>query len=353
MSSTGSSCSPGTLHGGLFKSRAAASFRDSTWKTRWIILSLAVLLTLRAVMLLRAEGRSALPWWLVLVASVIAPQLFMLFLPITTRVPQAPLPLPTLRRCWIEFLVALPVVIAIASTILGLEFAVSIVAPGKSIMPDQIRRMAESPNQMAVYAFMILTCTLAPISEELFFRGFLQNAFRARMPRLFATSVQCLIFGFGHTFGIVHAIGACVIGVILTALYEWRQTLITPAMVHAGLNFLSAIALGWAIWAFSHSPILGVTCGVGPTCVVQGVLPNSAASRAGIQEGDVIITFGTEQIHDFAHLVETVRRYRPDDRIPLAIERDGLPMNLEVVLGRRNEQEFSSGRGYQPPANER
>ena len=68
----------------------AVSFRDSRWKIRWIVFSLAVLLILRAMMFLRTEWRLPLPWWLILIISIIAPQLFMLFLPIITRIPRAP-----------------------------------------------------------------------------------------------------------------------------------------------------------------------------------------------------------------------------------------------------------------------
>jgi hypothetical protein len=143
--------------------------------------------------------------------------------------------------------------------------------------------------------------------------------------------------GLGHTFGIVHAVGACVIGLLFTVLYEWRQTLTTPIMVHADSNFLSAIALIWVMWTTPGTPILGVSGDTGPSCVVQSIVPDSAATNASIQRSDVIITFNTERIRDFPHLVETVGRYRPGDRIPMSIERAGSPKDLEVVLGRRGE----------------
>ena len=134
------------------------------------------------MMFLETEWRLPLPWSLTLITSVIAPQLFMLFLPLITCVPRASLQSPAFNRCWIEFLVALPVVIAIGSTIVVLEYAVSHVASGKSILPERILHMAESSNHIAVYSFMLVTFTLVPFSEEVFFRGFLQNAFRARCP---------------------------------------------------------------------------------------------------------------------------------------------------------------------------
>ena len=318
-------------------SRKAVSLRESHWKIRWIVFSLAVLILLRALTLLRTDWRFPFPWWVILIISVIAPQLFMLILPIMTRVPRAPLQLPTLKRCWIEFLIALPVVIAIATTIVALEYAVSYVASGKSIVPEPISRMAKSSNHVAVYLFMLVTFTLAPVAEEVFFRGFLQNAFRVRMPWLLATIVQSLIFGFGHSFGLVHAVGACFMGMILTLLYEWRHTLVTPIMVHAGVNFLCAIALALAMSTFTGTPILGVSATMEQPCIVTEVALNSAAAAAGIRRGDIVVTFDGQRIRDFPQLVEMVRRYQPGDRISISIERADSKMDLEVVLRRRGE----------------
>jgi len=301
------------------------------------VISLAVLLILRAGMYFRTEWGIPLSWWLILIVLIATQLLIMLLLPIISRIPQAPLQIPTLKHGWIESLIASPFVIAIALAIVTLESAVSHFVPGNSIVPEPISRMAESSNHVAVYLFMLVTFTLAPVAEEVFFRGFLQNAFRVRMPWLLATIVQSLIFGFGHSFGLVHAVGACFMGMILTLLYEWRQTLVTPIMVHAGVNFLCAIALALAMSTFTGTPILGVSATTEQPCIVTEVAPNSAAAAAGIHRGDIVVTFDGQRIRDFPQLVETVRRYQPGDRISISIERAGSKLDLEVVLGRRGE----------------
>jgi len=48
---------------------------------------------------------------------------------------------------------------------------------------------------------------------------------------------------FGHFFGGMHAIVAFVLGVLLTVIYEWGKTLITPIFVHAGINFVASLGV--------------------------------------------------------------------------------------------------------------
>lgn len=279
-----------------------------------------------------------LPTWLRVILYTGAPLLFMLLLPILTRIPRAPLRIPTLKRYLQEALIAISIVMAIVLTTVILEYVVSRLSPGNTIVPQKISRMAETSDHLAFFLFVMVTFTLAPLAEEVFFRGFLQNGFRARMPMWLATIGQSAIFGFGHNFGMVHAVGACVMGLILTVLYEWRRTLVAPIMVHAGSNFVSAaVALTWAMLAFAGTPVLGVFCESGPGCDVQDVVPDTPAVFAGIQPGDKIVAFNTEPIRDFSHLIETVRSYQPGDRIPLSIEREGSMLELEVVLRRRGE----------------
>src|SRR5436305_1745389 len=82
---------------------------------------------------------------------------------------------------------------------------------------------------------------LAPVGEELFFRGFLYNALRRRWPRAVALVVQAAVFGLLHTFGFTHAVFAGVLGLLLGLIYDWRRNLLTPVTVHA-LQNLAAVA---------------------------------------------------------------------------------------------------------------
>jgi membrane-associated protease RseP (regulator of RpoE activity) len=180
--------------------------------------------------------------------------------------------------------------------------------------------------------------TFAPIAEEVFFRGFLQNAFRHRMPLTLAIITQSLIFGVCHFFGAMHAGVAFVLGLLLTLLYEWRQTLIAPMAVHAGINAVAALGVAVMSVAYANSPVLGVSSDPNDSvCVIRQVVPDSAADKAGLQVGDIVVSFNGQAIRDFPQLRETVRLYQPGDTIPVAIDRAGSTMEVSVVLQRRGE----------------
>src|SRR5215213_5708212 len=76
---------------------AAVRFRDSQWKTRWLVLGLAVLILCRSTTLLDRQWLAQLPWWLWAVVFGLIPQAFLLLFPIITRIPRGRFFIPTLR----------------------------------------------------------------------------------------------------------------------------------------------------------------------------------------------------------------------------------------------------------------
>jgi S1-C subfamily serine protease len=158
------------------------------------------------------------------------------------------------------------------------------------------------------------------------------------MPLLAAGLVQSLLFGFSHFFGVTHAIVAFVLGLLLTAIYHWRKTLIAPILVHAGLNFISAVGTVLMMIAYANSPIVGVIGDPSDKeCVIREVAPHSAAEEAGLQVDDVITSFNGQPIGDFSHFVQTVRLYRPGDAIGIKIKRSDAVLEVIVVLRRRGD----------------
>jgi len=317
---------------------SVVAFRDARWKTRWLVVGLIVLLLWRSVSFVDREWLSQFPYWLLLIITGLAPQIFLLIFPIVTRNPhrRPTFGIPALTRCLIEFGIAIPVVIGTTVVLTAVNYLVAHFSPGSSLTPDAVKNMAASPNHMFVYLLLLFSFTFAPIAEELFYRGFLYNAFRARMPFVVAALAQCVLFGSGHFFGITHAGVAFVGGLLLTVLYEWRKTLITPILVHAGINFVSAVGTIFMMVAHANSPVMGIIGDPNDTeCVIRQFAPNSAAEEADLQVGDIITSFNTEPIRDFPHLAETVRLYRPGDAIPVTINRSGSKFEVTVVLRRR------------------
>ncbi len=63
------------------------------------------------------------------------------------------------------------------------------------------------------------------------------------------------------------------------------------------------------------------------------VEPDSAADKAGLREGDIILEFDGERITEDNHLASVIIRYYPEDTVELKILRDGAEKTLEATLG--------------------
>jgi predicted metalloprotease with PDZ domain len=65
---------------------------------------------------------------------------------------------------------------------------------------------------------------------------------------------------------------------------------------------------------------------------VADVRPNSPAAAAGLEDGDVITSFGGTRLMP-ANLLKTVSRYKPGDRVPLVVQRDGKVTHMTLTMG--------------------
>lgn len=65
---------------------------------------------------------------------------------------------------------------------------------------------------------------------------------------------------------------------------------------------------------------------------IAGVRPNSPAAAAGLEEGDVITSFGGTKLTP-ANLLRTVSRYKPGDRVPVVAQREGKVMRVTITMG--------------------
>jgi len=65
--------------------------------------------------------------------------------------------------------------------------------------------------------------------------------------------------------------------------------------------------------------------------------PNSAAQKAGLKEGDIILEFNGEKITTENSLAKTIMKYNPGDKVTLKILRGTQEKIVEVTLGERSE----------------
>jgi len=66
---------------------------------------------------------------------------------------------------------------------------------------------------------------------------------------------------------------------------------------------------------------------------IEKVMPDSAAERAGMQNGDTVIKVNGKEIKGRQNLIETVRAYMPGERIEVVVKRGDKEMTLTVTLG--------------------
>jgi serine protease Do len=76
--------------------------------------------------------------------------------------------------------------------------------------------------------------------------------------------------------------------------------------------------------------------------VVRDVQEGSAAEKAGIKEGDVIVRFGSQEVWSAAQLARLVRETPPGRRVEVAVSRDGSVQTLGVTLARPDRDRMMS-----------
>jgi membrane protease YdiL (CAAX protease family) len=121
--------------------------------------------------------------------------------------------------------------------------------------PDEelVKKLKAQDSWVALGAFAVLTCVLAPIAEELFFRGFMYNAFAHRFGPRWGALLGGAVFGLVHAPNPPVTLAALgVLGVGLCVLY-WRTQSIIPCMALHALNnsvaFGSTKSLHWEAFA--------------------------------------------------------------------------------------------------------
>jgi len=83
---------------------------------------------------------------------------------------------------------------------------------------------------------------VAPVAEEIFFRGFLYRAVRRRFSVPWSVVISAAVFAIAHIYLLSIPV-IFVDGVILALLFEWRQSLATSIAAHAANNLLIFLIL--------------------------------------------------------------------------------------------------------------
>ena len=106
----------------------------------------------------------------------------------------------------------------------------------------ELSELAVGPSD--VFLLVVMTVVMAPISEEVFFRGLLQGALRDRLGPVWAVVVASVAFGITH-FQLVQFPALVMVGAV-HGLLVLRTGRLGPALwSHAGFNAITVAVLLW------------------------------------------------------------------------------------------------------------
>jgi membrane protease YdiL (CAAX protease family) len=135
--------------------------------------------------------------------------------------------------------------LAIAGSTLVVSLLVALT--GSDATPEQVLTggIADTPLQLALA--VVAAVVLAPLAEELLFRGLLHRGLRRRLALVPATAISSVVFAVVHIDVLLSQplaiVGLVLVGIILALAYERTGSLIVPIMIHAVHNAVTIVAV--------------------------------------------------------------------------------------------------------------
>jgi serine protease Do len=84
--------------------------------------------------------------------------------------------------------------------------------------------------------------------------------------------------------------------------------------------------------------------------LINEVMPDTPAEKAGLEAGDVITEIGTREVGDVADVRRMVGREKPGSELTFAVRRDGKALTLTVTIARMPDGFLAGGPAATPPA---
>jgi membrane protease YdiL (CAAX protease family) len=232
-------------------------------------------------------------------------------------------------------------VVPAAFVMMGVFYTVATIVLGSGSEPpsEGWAPMARSASRAELIGFAIMALTVAPISEELAFRGLLYNKLRHALPMPLAVMLQAIAFGLSH-----YSLGkefACAItggALLIGAFYQWRKTLVAPMLMHAGVNVIGLVIGLTNLAAEANSPQLGVYVETGDKgCIVTKVVAGTTAESAGLKTGDVLTAIDGNTVTTYRELTWLIHQRRAGDKVKIDFTRNGQAQQVEAVLTTAND----------------
>lgn len=246
--------------------------------------------------------------------------------------PSPPRPRPP-RRWFVEA----PIGFGLAFASYGLVVVLTVLLVRATGAEDPPPVVPASAGLAWVLIFAFFAVAIGPVAEEVFFRGFLYGALRARMPRPAAALLQAALFAVVHPFPAVVLPAIFVLGLLFALVLDWRRTLVAPVAFHVGFNGIStAIVVLVLVSNWWTSPILGIQgeARPGEGWEVVSVVPGSGAEEAGLAPGDRVVTVDGSAVDSHEEVREAVRAHAIGEAVPVEFERGPERRTVTVRLRR-------------------
>lgn len=141
-------------------------------------------------------------------------------------------PAPWLKA--LGWIVGTYIVVSIASSLVAVLF-------GKPREQDLVTDLRGETAPLVLAAFALMTCVLAPLAEEFFFRGFLFRTLAERFGLVWGVAIAGAIFGLVHWPGgsLESVMVLAVLGAMLCLMAYYTSSLLPCIIMHASFNSLA------------------------------------------------------------------------------------------------------------------
>ena len=143
------------------------------------------------------------------------------------------------------------------------------------ILITDIDRLTGGSDELSVlyggniFVEILMIGIIAPIGEELAFRGLAYRRMRDYMPAWLSIILSSVIFGVYHG-NLIQGIYAFILGLVLAYVYEKFKNILAPILVHAAANTLSVTITETSIFDFMYMSFTTVLIALIVTTVLGG-----------------------------------------------------------------------------------
>ena len=126
--------------------------------------------------------------------------------------------------------------------VLGMNIVLTLIQ--RSVQSSTYEQVAKKQYSAGIWLGLLAYCVVAPIAEEVVFRGSVFGYLRRFFGSKVAICLSALIFGMYHG-NWVQGVYALVMGAVFAFLYEYFGTFLVPLGLHIGANILAYVLAGF------------------------------------------------------------------------------------------------------------